>query len=321
MRKAFRLTRDRSSTKKLKQKIYWLIERFKSLDQIERNKAGLELIRIGKPAIPWLISSLKDKNPWVRGSAARILGIIGGKDVVAPLIEAMDDANDSIRKIAMTSLAYIGKPAVPLLIKALKSKDVDRQLNAEDVLALIGKHAIPNLVKALKDKKIQYDVANILGRIGEPAVPSLIAALKDKNLREYAIVALGKTGDPKAIAALISQLKAKDTDLKLRAIEGLENIAWKNPSHAGVLKAQHLLIRFLKGKDIELRYAAAVALSEIGTKSALPALRKVQRSDPIDSIREAARKAMNTILKRGIIRKREPKEIETFVNRRRGRLA
>jgi HEAT repeat protein len=320
MKRTFKPPWDKFGKKSLNKRIISLIRVIRGYDEYERDKAGRELVKIGEPAVPWMVGLLTHEDVRLRGPAVQILGVIGGKRAIAALFGAMDDEDKEVRGYAVDYLAHIGRPALPFLIKALSAEDFDKQQNAAKALEKMGKPAIPGLIKALKDEKIRDDVVDLLGKIGRPAVPQLIKAMKDKDRRSPAAIALGIIGDPKGVPALTRALKEKDSTLVMNAMEALEKIARKNPYNAEVRKAQPLLIRLLGNKDIDMRYVAANALSVIGTKAALPALRKLQKGDPISTVRNAAKDAMNKILKRGIIRRKKPNKVEVIIRRKRGRL-
>lgn len=89
----------------------------------DRFKALNVLIKIGEPAVPALIEALQDKsNPLTRRwEAAKALGTIKDERAVEPLIKAMSDENEVIRRVIAEALGRLGDTrAIPALKKALK---------------------------------------------------------------------------------------------------------------------------------------------------------------------------------------------------------
>lgn len=60
-------------------------------------------------AIPYILPLLKNQNPMLRGDAAYVLGVIGHKDSIPFLEEAMIDENMDVRTIAKEAIEEIKK--------------------------------------------------------------------------------------------------------------------------------------------------------------------------------------------------------------------
>ena len=84
-------------------------------------------------------------------------------------------------------LAYIGEPAVPYLLEALKEGDYRTRGNVAWVLGIMrDRRTIPELRDALDDSvaSVRYEVATALGSLGEPmGYPILIEGLSDPDIR------------------------------------------------------------------------------------------------------------------------------------------
>ena len=198
----------------------------------EVNKPLDTLIKIGRPAVPALIASMKDSDPDVQSQAVDALNLIGPKaeEAVPALIDALKlharkqrGASFIVSSDAGSALASIGEPAVPALIETLKDEHVlvrfeaasalgtmyRRRMLGETRTRVIGpaaKQAVAALIDALKDDSsvpkeylglVPQHAAKALGQIGPDAtdaVPALIEATKDENefVRQQAAEALKK---------------------------------------------------------------------------------------------------------------------------------
>ncbi len=256
--------------------------------------ARLALTACGSKAVPYLISFLKSRE--TQSDAVKALGKIGkdaqkaipylvailgvshnakftlaeiGEAAVPALSRALKSKSEDVQVAAAIALGEIGKEAkasVPALIAALKDPDWQVRSYAAEALGEIGKEArasVPLLIALLKEdetRDVRWKAAAALGKIGaEPqkAVPALIAALKeDGSVNNYATWSLGSFGKA-AVPALIGVLKAKNEEIRSRAIFALVLIG-KDAEAA----APDLLFA-LKNKNPQIRARAAVALAQI----------------------------------------------------------
>ena len=186
-----------------------LIEKFKTADELEREKIIQDLTKFGNSAIPALIKALESDNTLVSQGAMSVLIRIDKTITIPVLIEAMKHHNVRVRRYAALILGHMkseAKQAVPVLIDVFKDDQ--------------------------EDKDVRSSAAFALGRIGseaKQAVPVLIDALKtDKNadVRRSAASALGDIGSEakQAVSVLIYVLKT-DEDVRWNAADALQNIA------------------------------------------------------------------------------------------------
>ncbi len=123
----------------------------------------------------------------------------GTQKRIAELIGQLGDKEPFVRDSVVTTLAEIGPPAVPLLIRAMDDEDW----------------------------VIRQGASQALGRIGDPrAVEPLIIALGDKNqwIRQYAAEALGLIGDKQAIEPLVEALEDDNSNVRDVAAKALVSI-------------------------------------------------------------------------------------------------
>ncbi len=184
------------------------IEKLYSPNSKDREKAVREFFGMGEkaaPAVPFLISLLKDEDLQVRWYAASTLGDIEDIRAVEPLIAALKEDKDwRIRQCVAVSLMYLKDP-----------------------------RAVEQLIVALKDenKSVRYAAALALGSIKDSkAVESLIAALKDNewDVRAGAVAALAEIKDIRAISPLIDTLEDKHPAVREIIAKALRRITGEN---------------------------------------------------------------------------------------------
>lgn len=154
-------------------------------------KASRVLKEVGKPAVMPLITALNSDNETIIWKAATILGEIGDKRAVEPLIALLlDESKDEYDRgdYVATALGKIGDARAVKPLITLASK------HSEDILTGMSVRA--------------------LGQIGDhEAVEPLISILEDRETRECSHLrletcwALCKLKDPRAIESLIKILE------------------------------------------------------------------------------------------------------------------
>ncbi|UIE36679.1 HEAT repeat domain-containing protein [Leptodesmis sichuanensis] len=207
-----------------------------------RSSAAEALGEIGSQiAIPALLTASEDQDIFVRCSVESALRKLRKEEpfLVLPSLEAIDE---EIKKLGVQprptqnrqtqktevqnfdSLSDIetsqelGEAAIPMLLKALKSKDPYIGMRAATKLGEIGnKEVIPGLLKVLEDEDffIRGNAAAALERLSsEATIPTLLKALKHPNagVREGAARVLEKLGHP-ALLPHVWQMQLSNSEL------------------------------------------------------------------------------------------------------------
>jgi len=228
-----------------------------------RPAAAKALVSIGVPAVQPLIAALGDGDEDVRRAAAGALGQIGDPRAVEPLIAALRDKNSDVRRRAAEALGKLRDArAVDPLIAALKDQNMYACKAAAGALGQIGDpRAVEPLIAALSNENgdVRKAAAGALVKIGVPAVEPLIAVLRwDKDVRQgqAAAGALGQIGDARAVEPLIAALKEEIRSVRRDAATALGQI--------GDARAVEPLIAALKDQDMYTCEAAAEALDNLG---------------------------------------------------------
>ncbi|MFZ8842411.1 HEAT repeat domain-containing protein, partial [Thermoflexus sp.] len=209
------------------------------------------------------------------------------------LHQALQGETWAVRQAAAWALGQIGDPqTTPALIQALQDEEWWVCRAAARALGQIGPPAVPALIQALRDedRDVRWMAAWALGEIGDPqATPALTEALKDKEslVCWMAAWALGKIGVP-ALPALLEALQDKDEEWEVRYAAALAL------GQIGDPQATPALIQALRDENLVVRWAAAEALRKIGDPQALPALLEALK-DEDEGVRRAAAEALGQI--------------------------
>jgi HEAT repeat protein len=207
-----------------------LAEALGDLDGTVRRHAFAALMKIGKgpdAAVEGLLKALRSKDREIRRDAAGKLGVLGPRaGKAAPALGALL-ADPETRPQALGALVRVGKPAVPVLVQALKSKVEPIRRSAAQALGQMGDkatEAIGPLIALFEDPPTYRDVVVALGKIGKPAVPALVKALEsgEEEVRRGAATALGHIGG--AAEDALPQLKTlsrTDPSMSVRLAAGV----------------------------------------------------------------------------------------------------
>lgn len=210
--------------------------------------------------------------------------ITGGKQGEAKrLITFLADS--SRRDEAAQALIRLDADALPVLLEALQTKDLNLLAIYQQILARVPS-ASQTLIDVLATAHpiIRARVADVLGlRKDKSTVPALLDALKGEfyTVRARAAIALGRIGDKQVIEPLFAVLKDPEDDVRIAACLGLGY--FKDPSTFDEIT--EVLLDDLK---IEVRQAAAKSLGSTGHSAALPFLMEALRDSYWWYEREAA---------------------------------
>ena len=130
-----------------------LIEASVKIKHTEVNlNAARALAAIGDPAVPALLSAMRDEDRRLCRTAARVLGRIGNKAAVPALISALRDKHAAVRASAAEALGAIGSStAVEALQEALSDKSKHVRHKAQLALRNIS---TPEAMKAMAVRRL-----------------------------------------------------------------------------------------------------------------------------------------------------------------------
>ncbi|WP_017721262.1 HEAT repeat domain-containing protein [Kamptonema formosum] len=259
------------------------------------------LRRIGDPIVaPHLVPLLADEL--LCEPAAAALGLLGDREVVAPLVELLNGPNPPARAIA-SSLAALyeryetvyreGSHIADLVRLGISERGTQNVLdalqvaNAEELKALVqvlgwleGPPVERALARLLRRTAVRKAVLDALVRKGTRVKDLLVSLLSEEDLetRKAAVVALGRIGDTRAVPALINLL-AEDPELAVAAAEALAQIGDRGAFEALLLLIGH--------PDAAVRQATIAALDSLGHPDMSARMVELLR-DPNPYIRESA---------------------------------
>jgi len=205
---------------------------------------------------------------------------------------------------ALGEMAAAAKPAVPDLVRMLRSRDLSVYKAAATAVGRIGpdaRDAVPVLAADLSDRSAEIRLAALaalanFGSEAKSAVPHLTRVLKndDTALRRNALVVLAEIG-PAAAASTVevqSLLRDRDPETRRLAIYALGNVA-----PAGDAAVAAVLIGLLKDPATEIRAEACAGLGRLRSGTALAPLKEAA-GDRSRIVRDAAEAASLLILRK-----------------------
>jgi HEAT repeat protein len=201
--------------------------------------------------------------------------LTGGKQGEAKrLVSQLADA--AKREASARDLINLGTDAVPALLEALQTRDVNQLPIYEQILARIPS-AAPSLIQTLQTAHpiLRARAADIFAiSKDKSAVPALLDALHGEyfTVRARAAIALGRIGDAKAKQPILKLLKDPEDEVRIAACLSLG--LFKDAS-----TFDDITNILLDDAKIEVRQAAAKALGHTGHPAALPYLMEALR-DP-----------------------------------------
>jgi HEAT repeat protein len=256
-----------------------------------------------------LADLLADDEPMVRAAALSASRIVRAQDeagVSSGVLALLADPVAQVRTSAVWAAARLpGAPARAQVRTVLRSEEESMRFAAACALSEVGDSAaLPELTAALADGHRRQEALSALLTLGDAhALPAIAALFEDETLGEFdrtlAAATLARLGDPRGGAHLAERVAASSDDApvaaewagRLRveeAIPALEELSERegDPARGAALRAlgrlrapgaeeKLLAIARDAGAADDLRMDAAEGLAELGSESALAALREL----------------------------------------------
>jgi len=232
---------------------WWRLRKLRSILCNPKELAG-QLIKSSDPrVVDILIKKLKHRNDNVRAHAASILGHIGDKRAISPLLETIARETDSFSwYCAACALASMGETEIiPIMASALRSGKKELQANAASVLGHF-KHgdAVKVLMGTLEDpdSELVWTVAIELCRMGEPrSIRTLLRYVHDINKSKAVVESIYKIIEQKG-----SEVQTEDL-LLITRLEGLREhygVSWCGEDGKGYGCTGYRLLDCSKLKEV-----------------------------------------------------------------------
>jgi HEAT repeat protein len=153
---------------------------------------------------------------------------VGTEGCFRKLLEALDDEDPKVRRLAVCGLAACGDArAIDSLIERLSDPDEDIRTRVAVALGKIGdRRAAPALVAAASGDDLPLRAAILaLGEL-DAGLDILAGALEDPDpaVRIRAAIAFGETHDVGAVGPLTKALEDENPRVRHHALEALEKI-------------------------------------------------------------------------------------------------
>ncbi|MCA9082991.1 MAG: HEAT repeat domain-containing protein, partial [Planctomycetaceae bacterium] len=200
----------------------------------------------------------------VRAAAVECLGELKRKQSVTHLNAALRDSDFRVRAAAAVAMESLHSPkSVQLLVAALRDADTTVRRNAARTLTTIDDERIAKAAsEAIEDQT-------------------------DSQTIEYLLEIIGQGGTEAALKTLQRYLNGEDIGFRHRAINTLKKL--KNP------KSVDLLIPFLADPNATTRELAVKAVGALGSRSPLPKLRELLKTDKEVKVRAATARALGEL--------------------------
>jgi HEAT repeat protein len=185
-------------------------------------------------------------------------------------VKQLGDTHWKKREAATKALETIGRPAVPALRVALKSKDMEVAERAHKLLLKLDCVYQPTSQLASPDADVRSKACVKLGRLGPDAceaIPVLIKALRDSDnkVRLAAVNALTLINlrERGVVRALVAAFKDGNGALRARAAGALVSAGRK-----GILTAACEMAPLIRSHDEQVRSLAVSSLEKMGPVAA-----------------------------------------------------
>src|ERR687892_16254 len=263
----------------------------------------------GRVGLGTVMDALSDREPEVRAAAAEALGVAGDAQAIGPLIAALTDPDEAVRRNAASTLARIGQPAEDALLSALE----DESACPGALSALVAMRGPPpgalrvfareRVERALQRHRLWLGIRP--GR--DERLDLLTQGLRHRAVRDglEALQAAGRWGDPEAMAMALGNLESPDPQQRANALEATEAVGdpelvrpllplWEATSPPGGAEATTVR-ELLRDPDPWLRASAALAAGAVDRADLAPILEELARADADPLVREAAGVALGPV--------------------------
>lgn len=241
------------------------------------------IVEMGTASSKALLDAIDDEK--LCTDCARLLGEIGDRTTVEPLLRELQGADPFIRQLIIEALGKIGHAGAIVPIRGYLDDPYLARSAVEALGRLKDTESIPRFTKLLTSTQLRGVAAEALGRIGtkEAIRPLLPLLAGSREARRLALRALGKSKSELAVAKLLEQVSDREVreqattallevgqDAERPLVAALASDDWKTRRNAiyllgliGTQQSAAILEEIAKGTDTGTAFMARAALKEI----------------------------------------------------------
>jgi len=191
-----------------------------------------------KISVEPLLSALAEPSSLVRLQIVEALGKIGDPSCVKAMVQFMQDENDPRVKATMIKIAGIlgNNDLIPMIIMYLNDKDDRIRANAVEALDMLGDSSIVDVITPfLKDKsnRVKANAAITISKYDKEKSKAILEDMLDSDdewMRASACFALGEIGDDTVIEKIVSLIDDDFWVVSRNAIDALRKMGHKTIS-------------------------------------------------------------------------------------------
>jgi HEAT repeat protein len=233
---------------------------------VRRSVARVLGVKACKGAVPHLVGLLEDEEGHVRSEASMALGETGDQLAVAPLVSLLSDPYPDVRQAGVEALTKLGRSdeelrrlVLSFLDSQLESQDQDVVANALRIVARLGGRKVMERLKfSLKDERSQ--------------------------VRRAAVEALGTVDSPEALDVLRLALTDEDATVRREAVQRVGRS--RRP------EILPILLPMLQDEDLWVRVRAIQAVADQASPEAHEVLLRTVGLESAGPVKLAAIRAL-----------------------------
>ncbi|GEM_PF-4747296 len=226
-----------------------------------RNVAASSIEKFGKKAIPVLNKAFKTGNEDVKYWSIKLMGKIGGEEVLGVFASILKSNNPKLRFYAYTAISEINSEKIlPLLLKGLSDKIWKIRVEvAGAIVKHYDKSILPTLEKYYEKSDIntKFWIIQIIAELAKEEALPIIEKFIEKasvEVKSYCIQAMASINSEKVVPKLVEFFNSESWLLRKRASEAIISI---NPENLSPI------IEKLKSEEENDRYWAIKTLSKL----------------------------------------------------------
>ena len=254
----------------------------------------------GPDVIELLRHQSMDSEPSVRAAAARALGALGAESAQPDFLRLLADPNATVREAAvLAAMEARLRPLLPSMVPLLLDPEGSVRLAAATAIGGLGdRSVVPALVRAFPEapSDLRKAIAEAVSRLDVSAVPGLVELLLESPDVESKLAVtstLGRLRSPGAVEALVRLSRGPEPSVRAASLQALG----RSGRSAGVAVAalEEAVVAGLADADDAVRARAVDATAVLGLEGRGRTLVALLQDDPSAEVRERAALAIGLL--------------------------